>query len=127
MTGGDHLSKLIRGGWVFSSRVQAAIEAAHTPNVHAVAQRLTGSGGILVLQQFLHYARTCVQPGLNCFEEQLTTSLKDSLSAFKSARYFLLKKSVLFSQMQKQSILFQLILALLAVGRPFGTSQPNTH
>lgn len=41
-----------------------------------------------MLQQFIQYARTCVQPGLDYFERQLATSLKDSLLAFKSARYF---------------------------------------
>jgi len=30
--------------------VQAAIQAAHTPNVATVAQRLIGNGGRLVLQ-----------------------------------------------------------------------------
>lgn len=40
-----------------------------------------------MLQQFIQYARTCVQPGLDYFERQVATSLKDSLLAFKSARY----------------------------------------
>ena len=44
--------------------VQAAIQAAHTPNVATVAQRLTGTGGSLVLQQFLQYAWTYIQPNL---------------------------------------------------------------
>ena len=58
--------------------VQAAIQAAHTPNVATVAQRLTGTGGSLVLQQFLQYAWTCIQTGLDYFERQLATTLKDS-------------------------------------------------
>ena len=44
--------------------VQVAIQAAHTPNVPAVAQRLTGTGGSLVLQQFIQNAQTCIQTGL---------------------------------------------------------------
>ena len=53
-----------------------------------IAERLTGTGGNLVLQQFIQYALTCVQPGLDCFERQLAGSLKDLLLAFKSASYF---------------------------------------
>lgn len=68
--------------------VQAAIQAAHTPNVRAVACRLAGSGGISVQQQFIQYARTCIQPGIDYFQLQLQTNLKDSLLAFKSARFF---------------------------------------
>ena len=62
--------------------VQAAIQAAHTSNVAVVAQRLTGTGGSLVLQQFIQNAQTCIQTGLDYFERQLATSLKGSLLAF---------------------------------------------
>ena len=66
--------------------VTAAIHVANTPNVNAVVRSLTSSPA--VNQQLTAYARACVQPGLDYFEQQLQTSLKAPLSAFKAARMF---------------------------------------
>ena len=73
--------------------VRAAIIVAYTPNVQAVVREM-GAGNVSVEEQLLKYARSCVQPGIDYFEKQLSTSLKDSLSIFKSARYFSPQKLV---------------------------------
>ena len=67
--------------------VRAAIIAAYTPNVQAVVREM-GAGNVSVEEQLLKYAHSCVQPGIDYFEKQLSTSLKDSLSVFQSAWYF---------------------------------------
>ena len=69
------------------STVQAAIHIANMPNVRAVAEKLA-SGVSSVQQQLVSYARSCVQPGITYFQNQLASSLKVSLAAFKAARMF---------------------------------------
>ena len=54
------------------NRVSASIHAAHTPNVNAVVQRLSGTNTTLSVQ-LCDYARTCVQPGLGYWKQQLDT------------------------------------------------------
>ena len=39
-------------------------------------------------ENLFDYARKCVQPGIEYFEKQLATNLKNSLAAFKAARLF---------------------------------------
>ena len=88
--------------------VRAAIFAGHTPNVNAVAWRLCSSSdknllqGVLhplhsrgststnkaLQQNIIHYTTACVQPGLNYFNRIFDSNLKDTLLAFKAARYF---------------------------------------
>ena len=47
--------------------VRAAIHAAHTPNVRAIARKLVGS--VLALQQqLIDYGRACVEPGIQYFQ-----------------------------------------------------------
>ncbi len=67
--------------------VQAAARSGYTPNVEAVARSLS-SGTPRRLAQLKAYSQKCIQPGLDYFDRQLTTSLKDSLTAFKAARLF---------------------------------------
>ena len=67
--------------------VRAAIHAAHTPNVQAIARKLAASVPTLQ-QQLIDYGRACVEPGIQYFQTQLTSSLQHSLSAFKAARLF---------------------------------------
>lgn len=70
-------------------KVSAAIRTAHTPNVQAIAQRLSGAQQSDPRHQRLAaYAKSCVQPGLDYFERQVGSSLKSSLAAFKGARMF---------------------------------------
>ena len=88
--------------------VRAAIHAGHTPNVNAVARRLCSSSdksllqvvfrplhsreststNQALLQNIIHYATACVQPGLDYFNKIFYSKLKDTLLAFKAARYF---------------------------------------
>ena len=68
--------------------IVAAIRLAHTPNVRAVAHKLVGQLRRTTLQQLLTYAKNCIQPGLDYFTQQLDTSLKIPLEAFKAARLF---------------------------------------
>jgi hypothetical protein len=63
--------------------VVASIEVANTPNVDAVVRSL--SSDVQSQQQLMAYAKSCVQPGLDYFLNQLQLSLKDSFEAFKSA------------------------------------------
>ena len=62
-------------------------DPAHMPNVKAMAENLAG-GVSGVTQQLVSYARSCVQPGLTYFQNQLASSLKISLAGFKAARIF---------------------------------------
>ena len=74
------------------SAVNASIHAAHMPNTQAVVQRLiraTGRGSTISAQQWLMYAKKCVEPGLNYFQKKFTDELSGSVAAFKAARLFL--------------------------------------
>jgi len=88
--------------------VRVAIHTAHTPNLDAIARRLSDSADRSLLQRafppsrsrgstctsqplqqrIVQYGTACVQPGLDYFEKHFNSSLKDTLSAFKAARYF---------------------------------------
>ena len=88
--------------------VRAAIRTGHTPNVNAVARRLCNSSDRSLLlgvfhpsrsrgststsqalqQNIIQYATACVQPGLDYFNKMFDSNLKDTLMAFKAARYF---------------------------------------
>ena len=70
-------------------KVSETVRTGHTPNVQAIAQRL--SGAPLTdprCQQLVAYAKSCAQPGLDYFQRQLGNSLATSLAAFKGARLF---------------------------------------
>ena len=65
-------------------KVSASVRVGITPNVRAIAQRLSGAQlSDLRTQQLVAYAKNCVQPGLDYFQRQLDSSLKTSLLAFK--------------------------------------------
>lgn len=88
--------------------VRLAICTAHTPNLDAIACRLSDSADRNLLQTAFPPSRsrgsTCasqtlqqcnvqygtarVQPGLDYFEWHFNSSLKDKLLAFKAVRYF---------------------------------------
>ena len=74
-------------------RVASAIRTANIPNVHAVIeQSINIPRSDPRHQQLISYAQSCVQPGLNYFEAQVSTNLKTSLEAFKCARLLSLQK-----------------------------------
>ena len=73
-----------------TTKVSAAIQVGHTPNVQAVDQHLTGGAPQFSPQhqQLIAYAKACAQPGLDYFQRQLGSSLKAPLAAFKCPRLF---------------------------------------
>ena len=83
------------GPWGFScfeilSAVDASIRNAHMPNTQTVIGRLTGMPiSTQIGQQWLLYARSCVEPGLNYFQMKFHGELSGSVAAFKAARFFL--------------------------------------
>ncbi len=70
-------------------KVSTFLRIAHAPNVRAVAQVVSGAPPTDPRHvQWVDYANKCVKPGLDYFQRQLGSSLKDPLAAFKSARLF---------------------------------------
>ncbi len=68
-------------------KLRAVIQAAHHPNVVAIACSLA-HGNIAIQQQWTSYAFTCVEPGLDYFLEKFGDDTKAPLNIFKAARYF---------------------------------------
>lgn len=76
-------------------RVKSAVHVAHVPNVRAIAQKVSGKPtGDPLCVQWMTYAKSCVQPGLEYFQRQTMTSLKNSIEVFKAARLFSPQKVV---------------------------------
>lgn len=71
--------------------ISASIQVAHYPNVEAVAWILSG-GVPSIKAQLIDYAQKCVQPGVDYFNQQLTSSLQGPLLAFKATRMFIPQK-----------------------------------
>ena len=67
--------------------IRASIHAANTPNLLAVAERLSGEVSHSK-QLMLRHGQQCIQPGIDYFNHQLTSTLQRPLAAFKAARYF---------------------------------------
>jgi len=66
--------------------IRSAIHTSDTPNVRGVIRKLSAQSELS--ENLFDYARKCVQPGIEYFEKQLATNLKNSLAAFKAARLF---------------------------------------
>ena len=64
--------------------VVTSIQVGNTPNVEAVARDLSTS--ITIQQALKAYAKQCIQPGVDYFNQQLATNLKGPLMAFKASR-----------------------------------------
>ena len=75
---------LILSCYELVQEVVASIKVENVPNLQAVIVQL--SQHVAVQQQLKVYAKQCIQPGLDYFNQQLQSSLKDSLTAFKAAR-----------------------------------------
>ena len=67
--------------------LKAAIHTGYYPNVEAVTLLLRGSNPALT-QQWLSYARGCVQGSIDYFEERFGDESKNPLAAFKSVTLF---------------------------------------
>ena len=67
--------------------IRAAILAANTPNLLAIADKL--SGGVAHSQQLiLSHAQQFTQPAIDYFNQQLIYTFQHPLEAFKAASYF---------------------------------------
>ena len=76
------------------STVDASIHAGHLPNTSAVIEsRATTPGITISSQQWLAYARKCVEPGVNYFKKKFTDELAGTVAAFKAACLFLPHKT----------------------------------
>ena len=64
-----------------------AIHTSHYPNVTAIAEKLT-PGNRVGFQQWMAYARSCVQGAQQYFVGKMTGELKDLVEAFKEAKLF---------------------------------------
>ncbi len=68
-------------------KVRSVISSAYHPNTTAVAQSLA-PGNTLAQQQYVAYAMSCVQPGIDYFQLKFGDDTKPPLSQFKAMRYF---------------------------------------
>ena len=81
-------------------KVILSINTEHIPNVLAVARKLSGQSSgesgqqqtSPLYEQWVAYARHCIKGGLEYFNHQLTTSMKESLAVFKACRLFIPQK-----------------------------------
>jgi len=64
--------------------VVSSIQLENIPNVQAVARDI--SSNVTTQTRLMTHAKQCIQPGLQYFNQQLNTSLKIPLMAFKAAR-----------------------------------------
>ena len=72
--------------------VRATIKAANTPNILAVAEKLSG-GVAHNKKSMIDHAQQCVQPAIDYFNGQLSSTLQRPLEAFKAARYSFINQS----------------------------------
>ena len=66
------------------SALNAAAKQAYYPNLRAVTSEIS-SGNSLIESDLVQHAKSCVQPGLNYYFQQLSASMKEPLAAFKAA------------------------------------------
>ena len=69
------------------SALNVAARQADYRNLAAVASHIS-SGDAQMERELLQHAKSCVQPGISYYFEQLSTSMKEPLAAFKAARLF---------------------------------------
>ena len=67
-------------------KVKSAMQVGNIPNVQVIAKSISPSSA--VQQQLIAHAKNCVEPALKYFKQQLTSSLKVPLAAFKASRPF---------------------------------------
>jgi hypothetical protein len=69
------------------SSLNAAARQANYSNLAAVASNLS-SGDTDMEEHLIDHAKSCVQPGVSYYFQQLSTNMKSPLEAFKAARLF---------------------------------------
>ena len=68
-------------------KIRAAIHCGYYPNVQAIP-RQDFPGNTSLQQQWCAYSISCVQPGLDYFEEKLGNDSQNPMAVFKAARLF---------------------------------------
>lgn len=66
--------------------VKSPIQVENIPNVQVIPKSISPSSA--VQQQLITHAKSCVEPALNYFKQQLASSLKAPLAAFKASQLF---------------------------------------
>ena len=79
---------LVFSAFEILSAVNASIHTAHLPNTEAIIRTITGSNSA-AFGQLMLYAKKCVQPGLDYYQDKFTGELSNVVAAFKAARLFL--------------------------------------
>ena len=69
------------------STLNAAARQAYYPNLMSVASQIS-SGDSQMESELVQHAKSCVQPGLTYYFQQISASMRDPLAAFKAARLF---------------------------------------
>ena len=67
--------------------IVSTIQANHTSALSAVVSQVC-AGTLAAGQQLMQYAKSYVQEGLDYFQDQLATTLRDPLSISKAVRLF---------------------------------------
>jgi hypothetical protein len=68
-------------------RLLAVLNTGYHPNIETIAQSLA-PGNVIAQQQWISYAMSCIQPGLDYFRANFGDDSKPPLSRFKAMRYF---------------------------------------
>ena len=68
------------------SALNVAARQVHYPNSEAVVRNVFSESDME--EELIQYTKSCVQPGVTYYFNQLATSMKGSLEAFKAARFF---------------------------------------
>ena len=68
------------------STMQASIDTVRFPNLKVVAEK---KGPSVCVQQYIHYRKLSVKPGLDYFTTKFGKYLSESVAAFKAAQLFL--------------------------------------
>ena len=66
------------------SALNVAARQAYYPNLWDITSEIS-SGNPLIESDLVQHAKSCVQPGLNYYLQQLSASMKGPLAAFKAA------------------------------------------
>ena len=69
------------------SALNSAARQAYYPNLNAKASEIA-CGNIQLESDLINHAKTCIRPGISYYFDQISTSMKEPLEAFKAARFF---------------------------------------
>ncbi len=81
---GDRL--LIFSCYKHLSAVAQAVAVDHYPNTDAVAREIA-NGNVAIHNQLMAQAKACIWPGLNFYQRKFSVQFRDTVRAFKAARF----------------------------------------